>query len=71
MRMRVAWSSLVAAVMLFVTVLPTLACTGITLIAKDGSVVRGRTMEFGQPLDSDVILIPRGFALAGETADGR
>ena len=70
MRMRVAWSSLVAVVMLFVTVLPTLACTGITLIAKDGSVVRGRTMEFGQPLDSEVILIPRGFALAGATAEG-
>lgn len=70
MRTRVAWSSLAAAIMLFVTVVPSLACTGITLFAKDGSVVRGRTMEFGQPLDSEVILIPRGLSLAGSTPDG-
>jgi choloylglycine hydrolase len=70
MRARVVWSGLVASVMLVVTVLPTLACTGITLIAADGSVVRGRTMEFGEPLESDVILIPRGIALAGTTTDG-
>jgi choloylglycine hydrolase len=69
-RRRWAWSSLVALVMVVVTVVSTAACTGITLIAADGSVVRGRTMEFGHPLDSNVILIPRGMALAGTTADG-
>src|SRR3954462_15976179 len=70
MRVRVAWSWLAATIMVLATVLPTLACTGIRLVAADGSVVRGRTMEFGHPLESNVILIPRGLAMAGTTADG-
>lgn len=70
MRVRWACSCLLAIVMLGATILPAVACTGITLTAADGSVVRGRTMEFGEPLDSDVILIPRGIALAGTTSGG-
>ncbi|HYX24423.1 MAG TPA: linear amide C-N hydrolase, partial [Thermoanaerobaculia bacterium] len=35
------------------------ACTGITLIAADLSVVRARTMEFGIDLGSEVIMVPR------------
>ena len=48
-----------------------LACTGIRLTAQDGSVVRGRTLEFGSDLDSDVLMIPRGFARVGTTPDGK
>jgi choloylglycine hydrolase len=48
-----------------------LACTGIRLTAQDGSVVRGRTLEFGTDLDSDVLMIPRGFARVGTTPDGK
>lgn len=44
------------------------ACTGITLKAKDGSVVYGRTMEWGTfDLNSRVIIIPPGQAFTGST----
>lgn len=45
------------------------ACTGITFTTKDGGTVRGRTMEFATPLDSDLVLMPRGMALTGTTPD--
>ena len=32
------------------------ACTGGALTAADGSVVVGRTLEFGQPLDSQIAI---------------
>ena len=41
------------------------ACTGITLIAEDGSVVHARTMEFAIDIYSDVMMIPRGYARTG------
>ncbi len=41
------------------------ACTGITVKAKDGSIVFARTMEFGVNLKSDVIAIPRGMKYKG------
>lgn len=48
------------------------ACTGITLKAKDGAVVYGRTMEWGTfDLHSRVSVIPRGFAYTGSTPDKR
>lgn len=47
------------------------SCTGIRLIAKNGQVVFGRTMEWGAfDLDSRVSLIPRGFEFKGITPDG-
>jgi len=49
---------------------PTFACTGISLTAKDGTPVRGRTMEFGFPLSSNVIVIPAGTAMSGTLPDG-
>lgn len=45
------------------------ACTGIRLIAEDGTVVYARTMEFGNDLHSDVLMVPRGFARTGTTPD--
>lgn len=47
------------------------ACTGIRLLAADGSVVYARTMEFGIDLHSNAIIIPRQFALTGTTSSGR
>lgn len=62
------------AVILIVTLLPinnSIACTGIKLIAKDGSVVYGRTMEWGSfDLGSRVAIIPRGYSFTGLTPDG-
>ncbi len=47
------------------------ACTGIRLTAKDGSVVHGRTLEFGIPLETKVAVIPRGMQFSGMTPLGK
>ncbi len=62
--------NVVAASALLTQSLPSQACTGIRLIAKDGSVVHARTLEFGLDLKSNVLVIPRGYARTGETPDG-
>jgi len=41
------------------------ACTGIRLIAKDGTVVVARTLEFGADLESKVAVVPAGTLVAG------
>lgn len=46
------------------------ACTGIKLTAKDGSVVHGRTCEFGINLDISTAVIPRGYSFTGTTPNG-
>ena len=46
------------------------ACTGIRVTAKDGSVIRARTMEFGLDLESEVLVVPRGFDRTGTTPRG-
>ena len=60
-----------AAVLGLVVVPPARACTGIELIAADGTVVRARTLEFGIDLKSNVILVPRGYSRTGTTPDGK
>ncbi len=46
------------------------ACTGITLRATDGSVVFGRTLEWGTfDLNGRVLIIPRGHRFTGQTPD--
>jgi choloylglycine hydrolase len=45
------------------------ACTGIRLIAKDGGVVVGRTMEFGFDVKSNVIVVPSGTKLTNSLPD--
>jgi choloylglycine hydrolase len=46
------------------------ACTGIRLIAKDGTVVAARTMELGLDLKSQVIVVPAGTQMTGTLPDG-
>src|SRR5271167_1327172 len=49
-----------------------LACTGITLKATDGSVVFGRTLEWGSfDLKSRLTVIPRGYRYAAHMPDGK
>ena len=48
-----------------------LACTGIRLIAEDGTVVHARTLEFGLDLHSKIMMVPRGYARTGTTPDGK
>jgi choloylglycine hydrolase len=48
-----------------------LACTGITLIARDGTVVFGRTLEWGSfDLKSRLVIIPRGHEFRSHGPDG-
>lgn len=47
------------------------ACTGIRLLAADGSVVYARTLEFGLDLKSEIMMVPRGYARTGTTPDGK
>lgn len=48
------------------------ACTGITLRAKDGAVVFGRTLEWGSfDLKSRLVIVPRGYEYKAATPDGR
>ena len=47
------------------------ACTGIRLKGADGTVVFGRTMEWGAfDLKSELMIVPNGLALSSSTPDG-
>lgn len=50
---------------------PALACTGISLKSQDGAAIRGRTLEFGFPLQSNVIVIPAGKEFSARTPSMR
>jgi choloylglycine hydrolase len=50
--------------------MPAQACTGISLKAADGAAIRGRTLEFGFPMRSNVIVVPAGQEFAGTLPDG-
>lgn len=45
-------------------------CTGIRLRAQDGAVVAGRTLEFAEPLTSELLIIPRNYAYVGTALAG-
>lgn len=63
------WSLPAVLISIKLTAASIAACTNITLRAADGSVVRGRTMEFGVDLETQLIYIPRGTALTGYGPD--
>lgn len=46
-------------------------CTGIRLMADDGGLMYGRTLEFGRALDSKIIVIPRKYSFCGTTPLGK
>ena len=50
---------------------PALACTGGALTAKDGGVAVGRTLEFGEPLNSVLAVWPAGSEFTGLTPSGK
>ncbi len=48
------------------------ACTGIQLIGQDGTVVRGRTNEWGDfNMNSQAVMYPRGEEFQGITPEGK
>jgi len=55
---------------LIVATTPSFACTGISLKAGDGAAIRGRTLEFGFPLQSNVIVVPAGKEFTATLPDG-
>lgn len=46
------------------------ACTGILLKAQDNSIVNGRTVEFGIPLDLGLAVVPKNIEFVGMTPNG-
>lgn len=50
---------------------PAQACTSFLMRTSDGGAVYGRTMEFGFDLQSNVIVVPRQFAMSSTGADGK
>ncbi len=65
---KVLTAALIAAFTVATT--PSLACTGISLKAGDGAAIRGRTLEFGFPMQSKVIVVPAGQDMSGTLPDG-
>lgn len=49
---------------------PLEGCTGIKLVAKDGSLVHGRTLEFGIQIQTSAVIVPRGYEFVGTTPQG-
>lgn len=63
-------AALVAMGLAHMAMAPAEACTGIQLKAKDGAVVRGRTLEFGIKVDTSIAVIPRGYEFVGTAPNG-
>ncbi|HSD91725.1 MAG TPA: choloylglycine hydrolase family protein [Methyloceanibacter sp.] len=65
---KISAAALSAALVLATT--PGFACTGISLKADDGAAIRARTLEFGFPLQSNVIVVPAGKEFTAAMPDG-
>ncbi len=69
MLIRKVFVAALSAALTFATT-PGFACTGISLKAGDGAAIRGRTLEFGFPMQSKVIVVPTGKEFSGTLPDG-
>ncbi|MFM1867886.1 MAG: hypothetical protein RL591_1294 [Planctomycetota bacterium] len=47
------------------------ACTAFQIRAKDGSIIYFRSMEFGFPFNSEVLVVPRGTEYVGTAPGGK
>lgn len=63
-------STIAALVLSLFSSFPSEGCTGIQLRQKDGSNVRGRTLEFGVVVEPSIIVIPRGQRFQTKTTNG-
>ena len=61
--------ALLSAALTFATT-PSFACTGISLKSADGAAIRARTLEFGFPMQSKVLVVPAGQEFSGTLPDG-
>ncbi len=46
-------------------------CTGIMLLPDDGSVITGRTLEFGTPIKLHGVFVPKRYRFEGQTPEGK
>ena len=69
MLIRKVFVAVLSAAFTFATT-PSFACTGISLKAGDGTAIRGRTLEFGFPMRSKVLVVPAGKEMSGTLPDG-
>lgn len=46
------------------------ACTGIQLKAMDGSLINGRTLEFGTKVGANILIVPHNYVFTGTLPDG-
>lgn len=56
--------------LMFIPAFNLFACTGLQIKAKDGSIINGRTIEFGLNLDLSGVVVPRNYAFKGTLPDG-
>ena len=71
MRKTILSITLLALVGVLAVPLSTDACTGITLRSKDGTTVVARTIEWaGSNLNSQYVVVPRGYTQQSYTPDG-
>lgn len=62
---------LISALIISAISAPAIACTGITLNAKDNSIILARTIEWGSSaLDSHYVVVPRGYKQTSYLPDG-
>ncbi len=63
---------LLLATMLFAITFSADACTTFILKAKDGSIIYGRTLEWGAfDAESDIVLVPRNLTFTSELSGGK
>lgn len=68
---KIPFTCLIAALFTTPVSVPSHACTGITLKAKDGATVFARTLEWGAfDLHSRVAIVPRGYEFKSTLEDG-
>lgn len=67
---KIGLPSVIATTILTTSISTSQACTGLMLVNKDGSMVAGRTVEFGNKIDASAAMVPRGYAFTGRTPLG-
>ena len=64
-RLRLSLTLAVAAGVLFAAHTPVAACTRALYVAKDGTVITGRSMDWGEDMASNMWVLPRGMKRDG------
>ena len=57
--------ALMSAIAIIATQMPAFACTRALYVAKDGTVLTGRSMDWGEDMHSNMWVLPRGMKRDG------